>query len=292
MSLRSKLEVGRCGVPDKGNVRLKSSKGYPYRIIAFRDAPAKNLQPIRVNEFLMIEAILRSEETISRYRESFSQLGALGGRKALVDILKRYGIVGHDPLKATHHVLLKAKASSPRNENKWNKKMASLGHLGGNSKILDMGVLAKLPPHFSISDDMGTLYGPVSGEADCLAYLKSNNPRFLCLRLDTSYAPSAIIDDLRALLQARHKQFKHARFTGPFSHLYEMQQPRIRDIQAWLQYLHCYDLQKKGHSIDDIADQVFPESRDSVARTNQGLQSVRNMIKAVQRTGWLPLKVR
>jgi hypothetical protein len=263
----------------------KTQLGYPYRILAFDRTVAKKPLPVWVNEFLMIEAVLRSPKTMKAYRQALAKGGRKDARQALIEELKRYGIRGHDPMNKTHHALL---TTVPLPDVVWKEKMAQLGRGSSHCGILDLGVIAKLPPNATVTHEQVTVHGPTNGEADCLAYLRSPDPRFMCVRLDKAYPPSVIVGELRRLLAEEHPRFKHARFTGLFGKTHRTAQRRFRNIPTWLRYLKCYDLQMSGSSIDEIATQVWADSRDPINLTNKALQAVRRLIKTVENTGCLP----
>ena len=111
----------------------KTQLGYPYRILPFHDTVAKKPLPIWVNEFFMIEAVLRSPKTMRAYRQALSEGGRTGANQALLEELKRYGIRGHDPLTGSHHALL---ATVPPTDAVWKEKMAQLGQGSSHCGIL------------------------------------------------------------------------------------------------------------------------------------------------------------
>lgn len=201
----------------------KQPLGYPYAILPFRGTVVKKPLPLWVNDFFMVEAILRSPKTMTAYRQALRKGGRKGAHQALLQELKRYGIRGHDPMERTHHPLL---ITVPPTDDVWKEKMAQLGQGSSHYGILDLGVIAKLPSNATVTHKQVTVHGPANGEAECFTYLRDPDPRFMCLRLDAAYPPSVIVDEIRRLLTARHPRFKHARFTGRFSKTYRAALPR------------------------------------------------------------------
>jgi hypothetical protein len=243
--------------------KKKSARNsYPYKILPFSGNSSKigTPPPIYVNEYFLIEALLRSEKVMEAYRQ--------GGEQALITKFREYGIVGHNPLHGSHHALL----SEPVVDKEWGKKIAQLGHVDMGLGILDLGILATLPPNMNVHHGNLMLCGPNDGLADCLAYLRNSNPRFLCLRIDTSHPVETIIKRLRPLLRERHKQATKVPPDGLFAFYDRLMKTPFRKIKAWLEYLQCYDLFQSGKTTEATGAQVYAKSPIASDKANLAIR--------------------
>lgn len=251
----------------KGNA---SRTGYPYKILPFSD-PSKIGKPLPdwVNEFFLIEALLRSEKVMEAHRPN--------DKKALIDKFREYGVVGHDPLRGTHHALL----SDPIEDREWERRVARLGYVDISLNILDLGILAKLQPNEYVHHDNLSLCGSADGQADCLAYLRDTSPRFVCLRIDAAQPVETILKRLRLLLRERHKQVKqHSPEAGFYDRL---QKTPFRKVTAWLEYFRCYDLFQSGQTEEAAGAQVYPRDIIATAKANTAIRRVKFVIQHAER---------
>jgi hypothetical protein len=250
--------------------KKKSARsGYPYKILPFSGDPSKigTPPPISVNEYFLIEALLRSEKVMEAYRQ--------GGEQALITKFREYGIVGHNPLHGSHHGLL----SEPVVDKEWGEKIAQLGQVDMGLGILDLGILATLPPNVNVHHGNLMLCGANDGLADCLAYLRNSNPRFLCLRIDTSHPVETIITRLRDLLRERNKQATKVPLHGIFEFYARLEKTPFRKIKAWLEYIQCYDLFKSGKTTEAAGEQVYDGSVIASEKANTAVRRVKALIK-------------
>ena len=247
--------------------RKKSARsGYPYEILPFSGDPTKigTPSPSSVNEYFLIEALLRSEKVMKVYEQ--------GGEHALVTKFGEYGVVRHKPLRGSHHALL----SKPVVDKEWGKKMAQLGHVDIGLGILDLGILATLPPNVNVHHGNLMVGGPNDGLADCLAYLQHSNPRFICLRIDTRHPVETIITRLRPLLRERHEQAKNMAPAFPF---YEhLEKTPFRKIKAWFEYLQCYDLFMSDKTTEAAGEQVYGKSVIAAEKANTAIRRVKALV--------------
>jgi len=246
--------------------KKKSARsGYPYKILPFSGDHSKigKPPPIFVNEYFLIEALLRSEKVMEVYEQ--------GGEHALITKFREYGVVGHNPLHGSHHALL----SKPELDKEWGEKIAQLGYVDMCLGILDLGILATLPPNVNIHHRNLMLCGPKDGLADCLAYLRCDNPRFICLRIDTRHPVETIIKSLRPLLQERHKLLPD-NLVGFYDRL---QKTPFRKSKAWLEYLQCYDLFQSGKTTEATGKQVYNGNDNESDRANLAIRRVKFLIK-------------
>lgn len=250
--------------------KKKSARsGYPYKILPFSGDPSKigTPPPISVNEYFLIEALLRSEKVMKAYRPD--------DKLALISKFRECGIVGHSPLDGTHHALL----SEPVVDKEWAKKIAQLGHVDMGLGILDLGILATLPPNVNVHHGNLMLCGPSDGLADCLAYLRNSNPRFLCLRIDTSHPVGTIIARLRSLLREKQKQATKVLPDNLVGFSDRLQKTPFRKIKAWLEYLQCYDLFQSGKTTEATGKQVYNGNDNESDRANLAIRRVKYLIK-------------
>ncbi len=249
---------------------------YPYTILPFSGDPShiRKTLPEWVNEYFLIEALLRSRPVMKAYRPD--------DPSSLITTLAAYGITGHDPLKGTHHELL----SEPRDDHEWARKMAQLGKLGLG--ILDLGVLAKLPPNVKIDHKDIHVTGPADGMGDCLFYLRSTNPRYVCLRIDAAKPFETILRRLRVLLRDRNQQvWKKAsphHPDGAFHAFYRRFKVTVfKNPQTWLAYFRCYDLHARGKTIKDAGDQVYLDDFNATEKASGAIQKVKHVIQHAER---------
>lgn len=257
--------------------------GYPYKIKPFKGKveDSTKIPSKRLNEFFLIETLLRSDEAITAYKQ--------GGAPGLMAVYKKYNVFYQDPLKGTHHSLLSRSSSAGKG---WPKKLAKRGYVDIQLGILDLGARATLLSEATIGNRSVVFYDTGGGENECLSYLRNSNPRFLCLRLDTAQPPEVIIQRLRPLLRARHNKSKNDPLRNRFTKLdYRASQRVSRDIDTWIRYFQCYDLWKQGETITTIADRIYSDSKDSWQIVNRALLRVKQMINTVESTGWLPRKI-
>lgn len=247
--------------------------GYPYPAKLFPGDPPKigNPPPRCVNEYFLIEALLRSEPVMAAYNH--------GGEPALIAKFRDYGIIGQNPLRGSHRALL----SRPSIDKALDKKLAELGYVAMDLGILDLGILATLPPRVQIHHDNMILCGPTDGLADCLAYLQNRNPRFLCLRIDTRQPVETIIKRLRPLLKEKHRQAQAVPLPAWLAFYERLKKTPVRKIESWLDYLRCYDRFQKGESTVAAGEAVYGKRGDGSKATdnaNSAKRRVRGLIKS------------
>ena len=198
-------------------------------------------------------------------------------KKALIDKFRAYGVVDHDPLRGTHHALL----FEPREDREWERKVTRLGYVDMSLGILDLGILAKLPPNEYVHHDNLTLCGANDGLADCLAYLRDCSSRFVCLRIDAAQPVETILKRLRLLLRERHKLIEQSPHNAGFYD--RLEKTPFRNIKAWLEYLRCYDLFQGGQTNEDVGSQVYPRDFIATAKANTAIRRVRFVIQHAER---------
>ncbi len=260
--------------------RKQTRNGYPYKIPTFSGNPPKIsiLPPRCVNEYFLIEALLRSEPVMAAYNH--------GGKPALIAKFRDYGITDQDPLHGSHHKLL----SPPGIDKALNKQLAKLGYVAMDLGILDLGILATLPPRVQIHHDNMILCGPTDGLADCLAYLQNRNPRFLCLRIDTRHPVKTIIDGLRPLLTEKHRQAQAVSLPAWLAFYECLKKTPVRTIKSWLDYLRCYDLFQNGESTVAAGEAVYGDNDAATEHANSAKRRVRVLIKDADE--WAQAQVR
>ncbi len=253
----------------------KSAKTLPYKILPFSGdiKLTSKCSPIARHEFFRIEALLRSEPVMSAYMH--------GGEQALHRSLRDFGIIGHQPLRGTHHALLNSdNHQSP----------VPPGYLDRKLGIIDLGVLAKLPPNSAVHSEGMTIYGPQDGEAECLSYLREENSRFLCLLLDVSHPPTAIKDRLFEILKDRHAAYAAALKPERISLYQRIQRANhFKEVKAWLHAFQCYDLYEyRQISYGRIAAHIWKDHKRRDA-AEKAYSKVDKLIRSVGSDHWPPL---
>lgn len=233
---------------------------YPYPIPRVDIGPdleaAKKLNPWAVQEFLRIEALLRSKTVMDLYRAE--------GRTLTSDVMLLLKFrFNWTVLDGSHHRYL-----DPRSEYKmpvpgiWVLTVEELMWLAGA-----LSALAKQEP--------STLNQQ---------FFHWVQEKVLWLCIDPALPPEVALKALRPVLTQRHtKGAKDA-----------LKEPEGCDLSTWLDYLTCYDLRvRDGHSYDEIGHIVYHsqsghEKRDWAKRA---VMSVQGLIEAAQRNDWPPLSM-
>ena len=256
------------------------SSDYPYKIPPFSGDPSKigKRPPVWVNEYFLIEALLRSQKVMKAYRRC--------KERALMAILKEHGIIEQDPLRSTHHALLLA----PSEDSETNEKWAELGYVDMKLQIRDLGAVAKRPAN-TIANIGGVSWSwGFSGEEECLGLLRNPHPRYLFLQIDVSHPPTPIIHRLLPLLKERHEAFKTMPPPKLLASSYRLLKTPFDDIPAWLRYFQCYDLRVRGKlTYGQIALQTHGnhKMRDN---PEKAVRCVNRVIRAAEDKAWPPVK--
>lgn len=244
----------------------------------------KNKPPLDVNEFFLIEALLRSEEAKQAYQR--------GSEKELSHFLRKHGIIAQNPLKRSHHSLLLRKTKKTRTK---------FGFIVPRLGIADLGVQAK-----------------IFGGNACLAMIEHPSPRYISLRFDMSYPAGSILEseELRHFLQQKHEsakkmeppsirtlqrtpegQFKVV-YEGPlFASLNRLTRwTRFKNIRVWLEYLHIWDKYAASdhteHAKMAIGAEVYPGVINPADKVKDALKEVRRAIKSALGGTWPPTQKR
>jgi hypothetical protein len=258
--------------------KRKTVQGYPYTILPVDQSRIKpKLRPIEADQFLLVETLLRTPKIIELYERDKQAFQSYWN--------ERHGIFSTNPLGGSHHSLVIP-------DKKIEQKLREMGYVDVGLGMLDLGIVAKLPPMTNVHHDSIVLVGPANGgAAECTLRLQGRNPRFLQLHLDVSHPPEAIIDRLRPLLRARYEAIKRRPSVRRFT--YEAV-PKAQ-IVTKLKFFRCYDLQRPPHNrtIQEIAEIVYKDQSNTKGsaegNTKQALARARAMIRSVADTGRLPL---
>jgi len=244
------------------------SRGYPYTILPFPGDPNKISQsnPLCVNIYFLGEALLRSPKAMDAYREGYEHYRSH---------LRKLGI-GYDLLKGEHHFFLTMDTSDP-SKNQGASAFINAGFVADG--ILDLPTLARHTPTAQLK---------VGGEDWSLELLRSTDPRYLCLRLDASCSPNALIKRLRPLLQDRYEQVKNAPFDSPFARFYRAKTTPFRNISTWFQYFQCYDLRQSNLTVALIAERVYPDDTNALDKAKLAIRRVQAVIRTAEENRWPP----
>jgi len=286
----------------------KTLKGYPDRMPSLsrilrlyetkpKPKVCKNRRAEWINEFFLVEILLRSKKAKEAYRQ--------GGEAELTKIFQAHNVFDQQPLKCSHHRLLTAP------EHKLSPTFDCLGTVDSRLGIQDLGVIARLTPDTVKKKTRGTLEWPnYDGERAALALLLNPSPRFVCLRFDMAHHSAETILDspwLRHLLRERHKQAKTLQpptirlvrspasgvgepeivSEGPLFAFSDRQRKwtPFKDIPGWLTNLKCYDLCEDGHRPDEIVRKVCP---NGVSQYYSAIKKIDKAIKSAENGTWPP----
>jgi hypothetical protein len=304
----------------RGEMPKKIITSYPYKIPAFTGDPSKVEQcpPIFRYEYFFIEALLRNGQVMRAYKDGLNlhaDKGDEAKRKVMIDVLGKYGIYGQDPLLGTHHYLLTA--YSPETGMEGGDFLGPLGYIDQQLGILDLGLIAKLPRDSKVTGFHSTgvpitSYGPKDGMADCIEFLRSKNPRFLCLRIDLDHSPTLINKRLFSVFRERRAAYRRIsqsitrdpmrllRKGSPDVVIHTLLHDHIRTakpfarVKAWLRSFECYDrytctdetFRKIGEDLFMGKDRDPIKARDAAEKA---YQRARDAIQAVGTHPWPPV---
>lgn len=286
--------------------KKETPTGYPYRLPSldrllrlhqanpkiFKNRPAQ-----WVNEFFLIEALLRSDKAKHAHHS--------GSDPELLRFFRDHNIIGQKPLQGSHHPLLTAPRQTLRGDN--------FGNVDTLLGIQDIGVLARLTPDTIRKMTRGTMEWPMyDGEQAVLTLLRNPSPRFVCLRFDASLPLDTILESkqLRRLFKERRKQSKGLQrpivtllrrpssgvgepevvSRGPLFAFSDRQRAwtPFKDITMWLRYLKCYAMWKAEHSPDEISAKVFPGMGNGLSQYYSAIKQVKKAIKSAEDGTWPP----
>jgi hypothetical protein len=255
--------------------RISKAQSYPYTILPIQCPPpeiANKLDRLQVLEFFRIEALLRSSKVHAWYGKCYIERDDDSDSE---DFLFTHHQVmgGWKVLDGAHHYLLKEPRAKP-----------AVWELGA-------GII-----------DIAAYYYSRSRNYELLIKHLTEEPRFdryLWLRLDTAYPPSAILRQLETHVRrlhetARHKDEDTGRLDIPSFFKFR---PRDKSgmyghkgISTWLQYLKCYDLRiTMGLTYGQVAAHVYGRSGRSVyARAKKAVDRIRKVIHAAEKQYWPP----
>jgi hypothetical protein len=241
-------------------------------------------RPHKVNEFFLIEFLLRSSRIRALYSEE-------NGKQKFQAILRQRGIHSQDPLSGSHHHLL-------IESEKFADEMGELGYLDVGLGILDLGKIFSLPPGYETNCDgmvlRGSFYG---GEEECRSRLRMSDPlrnrRALSLYCELNHPPDVIWKRLRPILHARHeeatrqasgKEAMQVRHSSE-QEIRDNQRPHfnIRNVRTWLEYLYCYDYSKfENKTYGDIGALVYGKKKSATDSAKKAVKRVGQKILYVE----------
>jgi hypothetical protein len=238
-----------------------------------------SIRPAEANEFLLIEALLRSPKIIEAYGQH---------QETFKSIWKEHGAFSQDPLAGSHHALL-------WNDAELDAKLLELGYVDVGLGILDLGIIAKLPKEKHVHHNDLWFHGPhLGGEAECIARLRRSNPRYLHLQLDLSHPPETILTRLRNLLdkgrEALSKQpYKGTKLKPVKTGFFSSSRAVTKDkIVGKLKMLQCYDRKQQNRSIRSIANEVYGDSDAGESSASMAIYRVKKMIASVNSDEYVP----
>lgn len=239
--------------------------------------------PICVNRYFLIEALKRSEKVMKQYKQ--------GGVPRFI-LCSRYGLDEEALARKDHDKYLSVIPDAPSDSD-----YLKLGFVSHDPNILDLKIVAKVPKggvkyttgHFNFWQN--------GGEATVLEFLRDPTPEVLCLAIPMKASPTALIERLYPLIQARHKEAMNVPPDERTIRINNVTKCFFEDVAAWRRYIQCYDLWKSGHlSQKEIAYQIYPgtdrlcseEVSKAVQNVKSGIKQVRQMIKSAEKGVWPP----
>lgn len=246
----------------------RSSVPYPYIIPPIDLTRARQkVRPQEAHEFLLIESLLRTTEMIDLYKRDKAGFNSYWKHN--------HGIFSRDPLCGSHHALI-------IDDRHLEEELLKFGYLDVGLGILDLGRFSRLQPGKELRYGPVVLGGPLDGGAKaCALLLRSQDSKFLHLRLDLSHPPEAILERLRVLL---HQKWKHAGDVGTqgVSGRLKPEAVAIKKIETRLKYLRCYDLQREGKKVEEIADIMYKGLDNSLGNASQALHRAKELIRSAE----------
>ncbi len=153
--------------------------------------------------------------------------------------------------------------------------------------IRDLKSLAKWMP------DLSFIGRAVKGSID--------DPLHLYLMIDAAYAPSALVEELRDILERQHRLVDvqaeppvllenglTGDYAGTEPSWHPTKQPPIRECATWTKYLRCYDYRViDGLKYGEIAKRVYgsTKKRDNAERA---VQRAQHLVEAAEQHHWPP----
>jgi len=243
--------------------------GYPYRIkpIAYlKDKELKHPNTLGVIEFFKIEALLRSEWVMEKYRS----LKAQKDMKEM-DVALQCGLPGDGVWHGVHHVYLLKR-----------------------EPFMAAGFGEQPNDQFGIHDLQEDLVegNPIKGFGGSMWKLeyqmRQKESPFLWVRLDSRHGPNTIWKRLKELLEKKHKQQSTEGDSYPQTS--SLQSP-IQDIKAWIDYFRCYDLLHcDGKSYKEIAFEVYKDApiQRKTDHVQKAVNRVTKLIRYAESDQWPP----
>jgi hypothetical protein len=250
-----------------------SASQYPYSIppVDLKQVHSK-VRPLSAHEFFLVEALLRTPKIIKLYKHD----------KTAFDAYWRdnHGELSRNPLAGSHHLLI-------LKDRQFEQELLRIGYLDVGLGILDLGTIARLPRGAALRHGPIEIVGSYDGARECALRLRSTNPQFLHLRLDLSHPPQAILERLELILDAQCRRVRGKR-KKDVSALLQREAVSLKKIETYMRYLRCYDLQREGLPIDQIANKVYAGSDNRDGTTAQALRRARALIRSVGLTRRVP----
>ena len=262
----------------KRSKAVKPRNPYPYEIPPIVCPPPevmKHLHHESVIDILEVEALMRSDTVMAKYRKGKLRHGRL---------LEGYHIPW-DVLKGGHHIYLELAARKARAQAPY------YGFEEPYVRLSDAGIedLQERGAHLRGREAQDLIMEGPDGEEglemkfpkidDLITEIEHDSAQYIYLRIDVGFRPTVILKALEPLLYKRHKEVE-----GPARVVWENKKRPRYNLGAWLKYFKCYDLKRCGrYSLGDIGRAVYPPG-GSEARNlaKNGIAKVREQIKAAE----------
>jgi len=243
--------------------------GYPYPIapIAYlKNKALKHPNTPAVLEFFRIEALLRSEKVIEKYK-------TLTAKKDMKEseVAPQCGLPGDGAWYGVHHAYLLEKDPI---------MLANVGDQPNDQYGIHDLQVDLLEAHL--------LKGYGGSKWNLEYQMRQKDSPFLWVRLDSRHGPNTIWKKLEELLEKKRKQRSTESDTYPKAK--PLQSP-IQDIKAWIDYFRCYDLlHGDGKSYKEIAFEVYKDApiQRKTDHVQKAVKRVSTLIQKAESNNWPP----
>lgn len=239
---------------------------YPYEIPPIEYLKARNpkkLIPWMVQEFIRIEALLRSPKVMKLYTQTFGNTKK--GDQTTDTLYRHYRVIqGWKVLKGHHHQLLCEKGPPSKGEK--------------DQPYSNMGI-TDLKTKLRLSEEEGDVFWWELQEE-----ILSGDHTNVVLEIDISHPIPDIIRALRKMIAEQKTQVKKIPDVwGHFINIINL------DKNTWIDYFHCYDLRQcEGKTFGQIAGKVYGDATKKYENAETAYKRVNKLIHYAQTHAWPP----
>jgi len=256
-------------MPAKPTVKAQP---YPYEIPSIeylKERDPKIIHPWLVQEFIRIEALLRSSKVMKLYTQTFASTKK--GDLTTDTLYRDYSVIqGWEVLEGQHHPFRNEKTAPSHVEK--NQPYSHVGITDLKAKIR----LSKTKP-----EEYDLFWCELQDE------VLSGDYTNLVLEIDVSYPIPNIIRALRKLIAEQKAQAKKTPDVwGHFIHFIHF----IKlNFQTWIDYFRCYDLRRcEGKTFGQIAGKVYGDATKKYENAETAYKRVSKLIHYTETNTWPP----